>query len=131
MWGASSTQENHRKSVGHYRASRQTELMNRFPAHVVCDWLGNSQAIAAVHYLTTTPEHFAQAQGGDRVAQGVETKVTEAVVPDGNEPQPLTTSETPENMGDHVFAGACDSVEAPPAGIEPATPALGKPCSIP
>lgn len=24
------------------RASRQTELAERFPAHVVCDWLGNS-----------------------------------------------------------------------------------------
>ena len=46
------------------RASRQTELMNRFPAHVVCDWLGNSQAIAVKHYLQTTEEHFAQAQGG-------------------------------------------------------------------
>lgn len=46
------------------RASRQTELMNSFPAHVVCDWLGNTEAIANKHYLQTTDEHFALAQGG-------------------------------------------------------------------
>lgn len=46
------------------RASRQTELMNSFPAHVVCDWLGNTEAIASKHYLQTTDDHFALAQGG-------------------------------------------------------------------
>ena len=113
------------------RASRDTELANEYPIQVVTEWIGNSPAIAERHYLTVTDAHFAKAtEGGDRVAQGVETKVTESVVSVGNEPQP-PTSKTPENMGDHVFAGAYDDALAPPAGIEPATPALGKPCSIP
>ena len=46
------------------RASRQTELENRFPTHVVCEWLGNSEAVARNHYLQVTEEHFQQAQGG-------------------------------------------------------------------
>jgi hypothetical protein len=44
------------------RASRQTELENRFPTHVVCKWLGNSPKIARKHYLKVTDEHFAAAQ---------------------------------------------------------------------
>ncbi len=42
------------------RATRQTELMEHYPAHVVCAWLGNSQAIAAKHYLQVTEDHFEQ-----------------------------------------------------------------------
>src|SRR5262249_42560705 len=33
------------------RASRETELAAQFPIHVVCQWIGNSAAIAAKHYL--------------------------------------------------------------------------------
>jgi len=40
------------------RASRQTELAETFPAHVVCAWLGNTQAVAQAHYLQVTDEHF-------------------------------------------------------------------------
>ena len=29
--------------------------------HVVCQWIGNSQAVAAKHYLQVTDEHFLQA----------------------------------------------------------------------
>ena len=43
------------------RASRETELAERFPLHVVCAWIGNSQAVAAKHYLQVTDEHFRQA----------------------------------------------------------------------
>lgn len=46
------------------RSSRQTELAERFPSHVVCGWLGNSEDIARKHYYQTTDEHFAQATGG-------------------------------------------------------------------
>lgn len=43
------------------RASRQTELEERFPSHVVCGWMGNSESVAKAHYLTTTDSHFEQA----------------------------------------------------------------------
>jgi integrase len=43
------------------RSSRQTELAERFPSHVVCDWLGNSEDIARKHYYQPTDDHFARA----------------------------------------------------------------------
>lgn len=43
------------------RASRETELTERFPVHVVTAWLGNTPEIARKHYLQVTDEHFRQA----------------------------------------------------------------------
>jgi integrase len=47
------------------RATRETELAETFPIHVVCQWIGNSQAVAKKHYLQTTDEHFLKAAEGD------------------------------------------------------------------
>lgn len=46
------------------RASRQTELAEKFPSHVVCKWLGNSDDIARKHYYQVTDGHFAEATAG-------------------------------------------------------------------
>lgn len=43
------------------RASRQTELAERYPIHVVCAWLGNSEPIAKEHYLQVTEAHCEEA----------------------------------------------------------------------
>jgi integrase len=43
------------------RATRQTELTERFPAHVVAAWIGNTERVAQNHYLQVTDEHFRQA----------------------------------------------------------------------
>jgi integrase len=43
------------------RSTRETELAEDWPLHVVCDWLGNSPRIANKHYLQTTEEHFQRA----------------------------------------------------------------------
>jgi integrase len=43
------------------RSTRETELAESFPIHVVCDWIGNSRAVAQKHYLQVTEAHFAQA----------------------------------------------------------------------
>ena len=43
------------------RASRETELAERFPIHVVTGWLGNTPDIARKHYLQTTDEHYQRA----------------------------------------------------------------------
>lgn len=42
------------------RASRQTELEEHFRSHVVCAWLGNSEAVARKHYLKLD-SHFQKA----------------------------------------------------------------------
>jgi hypothetical protein len=46
------------------RASRQTELADQFPSHVVCRWIGNSEDVAREHYLSVTPEHIERAISG-------------------------------------------------------------------
>jgi integrase len=54
------------------RASRQTELCNEFPSHVVAEWLGNTPDVADKHYLLVTEHHFEQAVKGTpkRTAEG-------------------------------------------------------------
>jgi integrase len=53
------------------RSTRETELMETFPAHVVCAWLGNTEAVAKKHYLQVTDDHFRRA-----TAQNTEQKIT-------------------------------------------------------
>ncbi|MBT3200784.1 MAG: tyrosine-type recombinase/integrase [Phycisphaerales bacterium] len=43
------------------RSTRETELVQEFPIHVVCKWIGNSTQIASKHYLQVTEDHFAEA----------------------------------------------------------------------
>src|SRR5262249_51540416 len=49
------------KPFHNLRATRQTELAERYPIHVVCSWLGNSPTIAREHYLQVTEEHYTRA----------------------------------------------------------------------
>ncbi len=51
------------------RASRETELTQDHPLHVVTSWIGNSAPIAARHYLTVTDGDFDRAIA-PRLAQG-------------------------------------------------------------
>lgn len=43
------------------RATRQTELENLFPRHVVCAWMGNSSVVAERNYLLVTEGDFKKA----------------------------------------------------------------------
>ncbi len=45
------------------RSTRETELAESYPLHVVCAWIGNSQPVAAKHYLQVTEAHFDRAAG--------------------------------------------------------------------
>ena len=51
------------------RSSCETELLERFPVHVVAYWLGNSPRIAAEHYLQVTEDHYQAAIRGEKCAQ--------------------------------------------------------------
>lgn len=53
------------------RASRQTELSESYPMHVVCAWLGNSTVVAMGHYLQVTDAHFEKAalDGAEKATQ--------------------------------------------------------------
>jgi hypothetical protein len=50
------------------RASRETELVGRFPIQTVTAWLGNTPSVAMKHYLMTTDGHFDAAVQGDEKA---------------------------------------------------------------
>ena len=43
------------------RSSRETELAEKYPIHVACAWIGNTEAVAARHYLQVTEDHFKKA----------------------------------------------------------------------
>jgi len=49
------------KPFQNLRSTRETELYETYPLHVVVAWLGNTQAVAAKHYLQVTDEHFQRA----------------------------------------------------------------------
>lgn len=46
------------KPFQNLRSTRETELAETFPIHVVCAWIGNTEAVARKHYLQVTDEHF-------------------------------------------------------------------------
>jgi integrase len=68
------------KLFNNLRSTRQTELEESFPSHVVCAWLGNSQPIARKHYLQVTDDHFARAL---KPAQPAATHQTTQTAPIG------------------------------------------------
>lgn len=118
------------------RASRQTELTARFPLHVVCEWIGNSAAIADKHYLQVTGDHYTSAvstpttqksgtESGTptvpRDEKAAQNEAQQAAVESSTESQ--ETKKARENRA--VLppdASACDEMlgsEAPPRGVEP------------
>jgi integrase len=65
------------------RATRQTELSDRFPQHVVSAWMGNSERIAERHYLHVTDVHFVQASGpaADPTPSGADNALNATRIP--------------------------------------------------
>ncbi|MGB7158217.1 MAG: tyrosine-type recombinase/integrase [Tepidisphaeraceae bacterium] len=49
------------KPFQNLRSTRETELAEVYPIHVVCAWIGNSEAVAKRHYLQITDAHFLKA----------------------------------------------------------------------
>ena len=63
------------------RASRETELSQHHPIHVVCEWLGNSPRVAPEHCLRVTESDFQKAlgqRGQNRGHQATEIAETKA-----------------------------------------------------
>jgi len=93
------------------RATRQTELEDVFPSHVVCKWIGNSPQVAREHYLQTTDEHFERAinggaeNGAENGAQAAQDAAQQPHAPNRNEspkgsvdlPQPLVLGEVTQH----------------------------------
>ncbi len=52
--------------------TRQNELTESFPEHVVCAWIGNSKPVAQKHYLQVTDEHYDRAANGTSAAYALQ-----------------------------------------------------------
>ncbi len=99
------------------RGTRETELAEEYPMHVVCAWIGNSQAVAAKHYLQVTDDHFSKAVHYP-VQQAAEPRRTG--VNDSNDAH----ERTPVLQGS---AASCSSVQLSKVGdtgLEPVTPCV-------
>ncbi len=106
------------------RASRETELENDFPSHVVAGWLGNSPAVARRHYLQITEEHFARALEkpvagsgmGTDMAPSADARRCQTAPPEA--PQPAQTS---QKQGFACQPLPTIDTPIPPGGLEPPT----------
>jgi len=95
------------------RSTRQTELEESYPSHVVCAWIGNSKAVAAKHYLQVTDEHFASA------TQNPTQTAHDNADCDGQQNQ-----ETPAMSGVDMPGQWWTSVQVAEEGLEPPTRGL-------
>ncbi len=92
------------------RASRETELANNFPLHVVTAWLGNTPKVATDHYLQVTDDHYTQATQG--VVQQVVPQPTAKADIDRSGSQSMR-KKTRVNGGSAKSSGFVDAVEYP------------------
>lgn len=84
------------------RASRQTELQEIYPTHVVCSWMGNSPKVAQKHYLQGTDEHFEKAVQNPLQQASRDPEIPSQIAAGRNE-------ETPKNAESQHFPGFKDS----------------------
>jgi integrase len=110
------------KPFHNLRASRETELAAEYPIHVVCNWIGNTERIAAKHYLQVTDDDFAKAAAGaaESDAEALQKPTLPAAVPTCL-PSPVMT-EAPESRGlslaSSSIALCSPDLQVPPRGIE-------------
>jgi hypothetical protein len=138
------------KRFQNLRSTRETELVEMgYPLHVVCKWIGNSEPVAAKHYLQVTDEHFRRAIAGDglgafRPGAGTEKTAEERHLGNSTEgkkaaqnqaQQPQETAEIdpqppeikkpqgPELAGTcgsiRYKSSNCNDLQIPPGGVEP------------
>ncbi|NQV27810.1 MAG: tyrosine-type recombinase/integrase [Rhodopirellula sp.] len=87
------------KTFQNLRSTRETELAEQFPLHVVCKWIGNSTPVAAKHYLQVASEHFERAASVSKKA--LQNPVQQPLECTGNAAQIVNTAheKTPESSG--------------------------------
>jgi len=116
------------------RSTRETELSETYPIHVVCAWLGNNRAVAQEHYLQITDTHFESAaagpDGGEKKS-GAESGAARPALA-GIEPQRGKSADkkSPVLPGVAEGCGNMRSQQVPATGFEPVTSGLGNQRSI-
>ena len=109
------------------RSTRQTELEEEFPTHVVCSWMGNSESVARKNYLQVTEDHY------DRAITMVQKQVQKAAEGGGNTPtqqeRALTINSAKTNHPRVsrvllITGAACATGAVAEEGLEPPTRGL-------
>jgi integrase len=105
------------------RASRETELAAEYPIHVVCEWIGNTERIAAKHYLQVTEDYFERAgRGGAKSgAEVVQNPVQSALVSGWQESREVMQVLEKQELR-QALSNVCKSLQTPrlpPRGLEP------------
>ena len=110
------------KTFQNLRASRETELVEDFPIHVVTGWLGNSPDVARKHYLQTHEEHFERAVEKGGLNRGLNTAVSPSTEPQtensGLDLTPCCATTCDDMQEDAILDNSCLS---PRVGLEPTT----------
>ena len=104
------------------RKTRQTELTNYFPQHVVCAWLGNSERVAEKHYLHVTDGHMAAGSTKTTVEKlGPKLGPATALIAPHSMSVDSQTLEKPSFpvIAPHAMSGVCSQVGD--EGLEPPT----------
>jgi integrase len=107
------------KPFHNLRASRETELAGEYPLHVVCAWIGNTEMIAAKHYLQVTDADFERAAKSGAVrCTALQNPVQSGSDRKGQDlTQPDTLSEVSHLLPSQVLS--CQGLTLPPRGLEP------------
>jgi hypothetical protein len=117
------------KTFQNLRSTRETELAEEFPIHLVCAWIGNSQPVAAKHYLQLADDHFARAVGEAahseaKAAQNPAQKAHETSGSGWKRSQ-AKSAQTPETSGActqfPVASEYSTNAKVPCVGLEPTT----------
>lgn len=108
------------------RSTRQTELEETFPTHVVCAWIGNSPQVARAHYLQITDDHFDRAtaertgKASGALADALQKRSTLA-------PQDIAQDgATPPKPARNRIVSHSVPLEMGVTGLEPCPKTLGK-----
>ena len=94
------------KPFQNLRATRETELMETYPSHVVVAWIGHSETVARKHYLQVTDANFEEAtisKPAELVGHQVGYKTCEMA-------KTGETIKTEDPAKTQCFAGSCGSV---------------------
>jgi integrase len=109
------------------RSSRQTELAQSYPHHVVCAWMGNSQVVAEKHYLQMRPDDFAAANEQPSALHALQTALQQGENIDAREgtTTPADGDENAETACIPSLATSCRDNQydlMTPTGLEPVLP---------
>lgn len=107
------------KPFHNLRASRETELAASFPIHVVCSWLGNTEAIAAKHYLQVRDEDFSRAAKSGAVAVHIPVQSTHTLQKSTEDTSAEVLAAVPCRPLEASLDSCRENHPIPPRGLEP------------